>query len=170
MVKRAIVPPAPKPEEITPSIKNLLEKWIDYFRRLSPRIVIKTPFDEGFDLAELKRLAQSNTAEWARDEPESVELDGWPTVDQIAFCVSYDSSKQERNKIFRTQDTYLFCFGDIAFGLGYFEYDEYDDEIEKYRHHLSGYSKIALSWRYITKLIRDRIKEIETGSLPPLPQ
>lgn len=167
MAKRTIIPPAPKPEEITPKVKQRLESWIDYFKKLSPRIVIKTPYDKGFDFDKLKFLAKEATPEWQRNEPNSVKLDGWPTIDSVAFFVQYNSSRHEQNKIFYAQDSFLFCFGDLAFGLDYFEYYDYDDEIQKYKYHLN-YPRDAICWKYIAGLIRNRIDEIEKKSVPPI--
>jgi hypothetical protein len=74
------------------------------------------------------------------------------------------------------EDTYVFLYTGFAFGICYFswdgghEEDETDTDLTTYS--LGSYTKSALSYKYIGKIIRDRIKEIESSvyKIPKVPK
>lgn len=152
-----LIPEVPKPFQITEVIQKKYDGWIDYFKKLSRRIIVYQPNDELFTkiLAALEKKTREDIFE--RSGYEGVELIGWPKKESIAFIVSYDSSLPGHEKTYSAEDCRFFCYGDLAFGITYFESDEGDSSKYSY----SNYSKSALRWKYVAKLVRERIKEFQ---------
>ena len=161
MKKRTIIPECPKPFTITQKAKGNIEKWIQYLKNLSPRIIIKLPYDNDFDLDSYKAKVKSIQEPYFWDNENIID---WPEKEQITFLLSYDSSLPGHKKELLIKNTYFFCYYDLAFGLDYFKWDgDIDDEPDCDTFSLRSYPKSALSWKYITKLIKDRIIEIENS-------
>lgn len=158
MKRRSIIPRAPEPYKIKEKMKENLQKWVDYLKGLSPRVIIKLPSDKDFDL-DLYRLKAKELTHTFLEEND--RFDDWPEVNQVAFVLCYDSSLQEHKKNYLAKNAYIFCYYDTAFGLDYFEaeYDQDDHFMGVYS--LESYTENALSWEYIAKIIKDEIQELE---------
>lgn len=159
MKRKAIIPECPKPFMITQKVKDNIEKWIQYFKKLSSRIIIKLPSDKDFDFD----LYKSKTIE-INEIPEGGQLLDYPEKKQITFLLVYDSSLPGQKSEFLIKNTYLFCYYGVAFGLNYFEWDG-DGEDDQYCDNFSlrSYSERALSWEYIAGLLKNRLIEIESS-------
>ena len=98
----------------------------------------------------------------------------WPE-EELSFILIFNSSILEDKKQYFADNLYLFYFGNIAFSLRHFEMDStlVDEENDTFEYHdtysLSSYSKDLLEWKFIAKLIKNRIKELEE-KVPPLPE
>jgi len=166
MKNRTVIPYAPAPDPISPVVQKRYDAWIKYFKKLSPRIMVILPGEEKFDMKnfedQAKKLAHQD------DDIANVELNDWPDLSGVAFMVCYDSSMPGQiKKIHSPDNAYIFCFGGFAFGLGYFEYDE-DMSTSISCYGLGNYPVEALRWKYIAKLIRDSLVDIEKQvPLPP---
>ena len=165
MTKKSLIPALPVPFVITPQTQKRYDDWINYFKKMSSRINIRNPNDEKLDLTKFEIVAK----QFARHDydVENVLLFDWPEKKNIAFVLYYDSALPAATKQeFLDENIFIFCFGDIAFGLSYFEW--VDDSENHFTYGLQNYSLSALSWRYITKIIKDRLIAIE-ASVPPVP-
>ncbi len=165
MTKKSIIPSLPAPFVITAQIQKRYDDWIDYFKSMSPRIKIRNPNDEEFDLRKVEILAK----QFARHDydVEDVLLLDWPEKKNIAFILCYDSALPAATKQeFLDENIHVFCFGDIAFRINYFE--SVDDAMHDFTYGLQNYPPSALLWKYIATLIKDRLIAIET-LVPPVP-
>lgn len=164
MTKKKVVPGnVPQLKKIDSKAEKFLKKWIFFFQNLSPRIRIILPGDKDFNLENLKKVAIS------LQKSREVEFEGWPESENVAFIILLDLSYPLHPKKIEPEDCYVFCYKDIAFGLTYFEWDG-DGETDPFckTYSLSNYIDIALSWKYISKLVSDKIKDIE-NSIKELP-
>lgn len=94
-------------------------------------------------------------------EKDAVIYD-WPTKENVAFLLSYDSSMPGHPAEFLAKNTYLFCYYNIAFSLHHFEWDGDGEENPFCKSwSLKGYSEHALEWNFIAEIIKDRLEEIE---------
>lgn len=176
MKKKPIVPLYPKTVVIDQEVQKNFDGWLSYIKNLSPRIKVLLPSDKEFVLETFERCAKI-AALRDDDTEENIEksiLHGWPEFSSVAFLVTLDSSLPGHRKVFAVENTFLFCFGDIAFGLDYFHiisWEEEEDEWEYADHEysLEDYPESALSWEYIAKRIKDRLIELEKmAPIPPV--
>lgn len=157
---------APKPpahqDKIEPKIQKNVEGWITYFANLSPRIKLIRNTDSEFDIDKLHQIARDVIEHM--DENQTILF---PTKENVAFVILVDSNKFGPEPVYWGMDTYLFCSGNCAFSLSHFtqDSDSLDDEGERWEYFdtysLRDYSEDCLFWKYIAKIIRYRIKEIE---------
>ncbi|PCI20162.1 hypothetical protein COB64_02525 [Candidatus Wolfebacteria bacterium] len=159
MKKRTIIPKCPQPFKIPQYAEKNIAKWIHYLKNVSPRIIIKMPYDKDLDLDVLKqKFKEGDYIE------EDMKISDWPKKEQLAFLLSFDSSLPGHKRKFLIGNTYFFCYYGIAFGLGYFEWDGDGGENQNCTtYSLQSCPKSALTWEYITKIIIDRITEIENS-------
>lgn len=153
-----IIPELPEPFVVTEELQQKLEKWVEYFKNISPRIKMWRPSDENFTLEKFEVLTKEIIEScYDIDHIDQITLKEWPKKENIAFIVGYDSSLPGHSKRFLPKDVRIFCYGDFAFGLGYFERDSdsSDDDF------ILDYPESALSWNYMAKIIRDEILEIQ---------
>ena len=154
----SLIPEPPEKRVIESDDLLKLEKWIEHFRNLSPRIFIETPKDPGFSstIEQSRRLANKHL-------PDSTiyTITDWPDIDDIAFIVAIDSSKPGHGtRVALAEDAYIFCFNDHAFGITYHNSESGPEEGDhSYDYSLHFYSAEALSWRYITERITERVEE-----------
>ncbi len=167
---KKLVPPPPALEEITEVVQANVTGWIEYFKKLSPRILIKLPArgalidDPGnyFDSDELKKT----TIEF-KELADDYEITDWPELRSVAFLLSYDSSLPGHKPSYLIKNTYLFCYRDLAFGIDYHEWDgDGEEDPCNTSYSLQGYPREALSWEYIKGLVKKRL--IELQSMAPL--
>lgn len=163
-MKTPVIPDPLEPFSITEELQNKLNQWIDYFRNLSPRIRLIFPIDKDFDLEEWEQKAKIFTE--VTDELNDIVLFDWPRKTQVAFLLGYNSALPGHEDQYLVENGHVFCFGNVAFSLSHFGRDE-EDFGKRYHYSLSQYSKDCLEWKFIAKLIKDRLIEIET-SVPPL--
>ena len=164
----------PELETIEQTNQKFQDAWVNYFKNLSPRIKIMFPGDEKFDFEKIKL----NVAKLKRMDEEDIDKIIWPE-EKISFLLSFNSSILEEENNYLIMDTFLFYFGDIAFSLGHFEIDsQIIDEggaytVAQYKYFdtysLSDYSDDLLEWKFIAKLIKGRIVDLE-NKVPPLPE
>jgi len=157
MKKQLVIPKAPIPSKIDEKARVNLEKWILYFRELSPKIIIRLPEKDFFDLDYYKTQAKEEM------DDDFCEIDNWPEYRQVAFILFYDSSLSGHKVEYLVNNTYIFCFYDLAFGLGYFEWDGSDEDPECKTYSIGSFSKEALSWEYIAKLIKKSLIKNENA-------
>ena len=158
-MRKSLIPKPPEPLIIEPEVKIKLEKWLDYFKNLSPRIVIKLPSDKGFNLDAYKEEMM---------EAESLSADiheivDWPELRQVAFVIAFDSSLPGHDREFLVSNVYLFCYYDIAFSLNHFESDSDEENPHQNSYSLAQYDKTCLSWKFIASLIVGKLKTLETA-------
>lgn len=161
------VPPPPEPEMITEEAADNVEKWISYFKELSPRIRVMTSFDTNFDLSKWEENAKILTR--SHRHSDNISLLGWPTKEDVAFVVGIDSSVHTGVTNFLASNGFLFCRRDYAFGLDYFEEDDIQEDGFNKEYSLREYSKNALCWKHVAEVIKNRIVEIEK-SIPKFDQ
>lgn len=168
---KTIIPELPSSFVVSEELQMKLEAWIEYFKNLSPRIRIKRPSDNDFNLKTFELMAKDLTE--ISDDFTEIKLHGWPELEQVAFVVDYDSSLPGHPKKFSKKDRFIFCYGDVAFGLGYFERSDDEEYQDDYRFDLNGYVKEALEWNYVAKIIREDLLSIQgeiKNSKPPPPE
>lgn len=170
-----IIPKPPEQVVLDEIAEKRLEEWVDYFKKLHPRIrvvrVSDDDFDKRFEQAYkiVQYLVNGVTDELIPVDP--YEIIGWPNKSKVAFLLSYDRSFPGHEPKYDDRSTYVFCYHNHAFGLNYFHSDSSLDEGEDYdprSYSLDSYVENALSWAYITSLINERIEEIEQ-SVPQTP-
>ena len=145
--------------------KNLAV-WINFFKNLSPRIKLVLPEDKGFTPDIWEELAKKEKE--SGEELDKILLKGWPKHNDIAFLVSCNSAVSlEAKPHFLLKDSFLFCYGNFAFGLTYFEFanDPHPSD-EVYTYSLEDYVPDALFWEHINKVIQSRLLELEE-EVPP---
>lgn len=168
-MRKSTIPKPPLPETITEEVEKRRNKWITYFRNLSPRInvITRSNFknEDGYNLF----LENINffCEEIIRVEKDVDELEilDWPNKKSIVFIIEINSSLAPGGLELKSKNTYVFCYGDTAFGLDYFEEEDSYELEGKYIHtfSLSGYSKEALSWNYVSSVIKHILEEIENS-------
>jgi hypothetical protein len=156
----------PKPpvhqDRIEPLVQKNVEGWITYFVNLSPRIKIVRNTDPEFDIEQLHQAVR----DLIEHIDENQTIDGFPIKESVAFVLLIDSNKFGSNPIYKGRDTYLFC-SNVAFSLDHFQQDSelIDEDNGEWEYFdtfsLSSYSEDCLTWKFIGKLIKDKIKEIE---------
>lgn len=166
MKNKSLIPTPPLPFVIETQDKENLEKWIAYFRGLSPRVVVSLPSDPDFDLNFYYESALSKY-----DDFDKSEIVDWPELAYVAFVVYFDSAIIGQKPTYLKENCYIFCLKDHAFGLYYFEWVEGSDASNgrKYQYSLNDYTKEALCWKHIAeKCIRDKLIEIESSVPKPI--
>ena len=161
------VPESPK-EQVIVSQEDLqrLEAWIEFFRKMSPRISVMLTRDDDFG-GFMERSACALRSRKLINE--NYEIVDWPKEGEVAFVIRIDSSVPgSAVRTCNADDAYFFCFDDLAFGLLYFEWDGdpgNDNWAETYS--LASYSDHAVSWEYIASRIAEKVSELE-DRVPPL--
>lgn len=167
-----VIPKPPLPEVITEEVEKRRNEWITYFRNLSPRlnVITRSNFlseDEYNNFLENTNFFCQEIIR-VRDDVDEPEIFDYPKKESIVFIIEINSSLIPDDSKIQYQDTYIFCYGDTAFGLAHFEredsYELGNDLI--YRYSLSGFPQTALSWSYISLRIKDKLERIE-NSVPP---
>lgn len=163
------VPEPPSAQVIISSVDmEKIERWIAFFKGMSERVHIVRPNDDRFD--QFYSVAEENLRKRKIIENHCTIV-GWPKESEIAFALAIDIAHAgSLVPKFDIEDSYFFCFGKKAFGVTYFEWDG-DGDAGHYptTYSLKGYSEGALSWEYITKIITDRVKDLE-DRVPDPPQ
>lgn len=154
MKKRKIIPKAPKPEEITETVMEDCREWINYLTKLSPRVKIILPNDKNFNLDVFRKKVLGHI-----NSGDDIVLVGWPKKEEVVMLVSINSSLGDNDPLFLLDDSYLFCWYDLAFGLHYFEWDG-DDDPDNENYSLRNFTQSALTWDYITKMIKLKLEEL----------
>lgn len=163
------VPPAPPTETVMDEGLKRLSEWIKYFEGLSDKIKVLKPNDEDFNL-ELSSLRKATIKLKDLDEGYGHVLYGWPKPEEVAFVVKIDSSYPNNLTYLKEDDARIFCFGNIAFGPSYFEWDgDGEDDPDCKTYSIRNYSANALSWTYVTKRIKSYLKEL-TEIVPRFPK
>ena len=156
-MKRKVISPPPSLEKVEEENLANIEGWKKYFSGLSDRIVIKAPSAE--ELAEMKK----QTIEFMRIDGELV---GWPDREQLVFAVSINSALPGLKPEYLFGDTYLFCYGDIAFSLTHFEWDgEPEEDPVCIDYSLRNYEPELLSWEFMANLIKATLVRLVEGKL-----
>ena len=163
-MQKHFVPKPPRPSPIKQRDQEYLDGWEEYYKTLSPRIRIIKVTQKYLD----------SLKEQVLEEDKYIDIDmtlvDWPTADEVAFLIEWDSAYPGKYPILLLENTYLFCFGrkPRAFGVTYFEWDgDMEDDPRCSTYSLSQYPQDALSWKYITKRIREGIEEIENSVPEP---
>ena len=164
---KTIIPELPEPFVISEEIQMKLEAWVEYFKNLSPRVRIKRPSDDNFDLKGFEVIAKDLTE--SSDDFTKIKLHDWPKLEQVAFVVSYDSSLPGHIKEFLGKNIYIFCYGDFAFSLKHFECVEEIERYDIYQFDLQTYPEEALCWNYMAKIIREGIMSLQEKIKSPKP-
>ncbi len=150
-----VIPEPPQPFVLGEKAKENLKKWINFFNNLSSRIWCRDSFSEEIlVMLESKAKSISNI--------DNGKIIDWPKQKDIAFFIYLNSSpKNDAESLLNTEEIFVFCFNDRAFGLDYFEWDgdEYNQNCNTFS--LSNYSEKALSWNYISEVIKNRLMQIE---------
>lgn len=105
-------------------------------------------------------------------EVETDDVRGLPGRDiEVAFVVKIDSSSPGSiGPAYRYEDMVFFCFGNVAFRPGYFEWDgDPENNIHVNTYSLRSFSRNALSWKYLASLIFQDIQGLEK-LVPRLPR
>ena len=160
----------PELETIEQTNQKFLDAWVNYFKNLSPRIRIIFPKDEKFNFEKIKSSAALLKDLKNKDKDKMF----WPE-NELAFMLCLDSNILTDKSVYLVKDTYLFYFDDLAFGLDHFDadYEILDEESSEPQYSYLGtysllnYSKDLLEWRFIAKLIKNKIKELEEMVPPP---
>ena len=92
MSNKTIVPKPLKMLRIKNKTAINLEKWILYFKKLSPRILVKLPSDKDFNLSFYK----DKFLEMIGMDNDNITIYNWPNLEEIAFVVFIDSSLQKQ--------------------------------------------------------------------------
>lgn len=160
------IPPPPKNQIIIAELDLLrIGSWIDFFKNLSPRIIVRLPADEDFaEFLDDRQIILRKKKTIAKEH----RLIGWPTEENIAFIIEINTSRLDAVILtFEWDEKYFFCFDDLAFSLGHFQWDgEGDEQTFSLRH----YQRTVLQWSYITKLITDRVERLANRIPAPPPQ
>jgi len=169
MKRKSVIPEPPPSETITEEVEKRKSEWINYFINLSPRLNVtsRSSFqdEDEYDLfLENTNFFCAEILREKRDVDEPKILD-WPNKKSIVFIVEINSSLVPDDRELKSENTFVFCYGDTAFGLDYFEEEDFYEEggTSIYAFSLSNYAKEALSWKYISSLIKNRLKEIENS-------
>lgn len=163
MKRESIIPLPPSPETIDEKNQEYLQKWILYFKRLSPRVKVILNKNSKFNLD----FFLSKVKEWINEG--EVEVEDWPTEEQLAFIISIDSSLPKEKPKHLIEDTYFFCYGNVAFSLRHFERDSINEESMNSVFSLFDYSEDLLEWKFICSLIKKRLEEFKKYvPAPPL--
>jgi hypothetical protein len=155
MIRESIIPLPPPPETIDEKAQEYLEKWILYFETLSSRIKVVTNKDPKFNLD----FFLSKVKDWINEG--EVEIEDWPTEEQIAFIISIDSSLPNEKPKHLIENTYFFCYGNKAFGLHHFERDSFNEKSMNSVFSLFEYSKDMLEWKFILSLIKNTLRKFK---------
>ncbi len=163
MKKRNTLVPQPPPENLAISQEDLqrLNSWLEFFRQLSPRVKVIQALE-----TELEILLEALEKE-AREEnhiTEDSELVGWPKARNVAFVIMMNSAPPGSEiEEWKTDNKYIFCFDNVAFGAGYFEWDgDPDDEcVGSPTYSLSGYPEDSLYWDFVRSLIVEKVVDLE---------
>ncbi len=159
-----MIPQVPRKTKTIPRQSEArLRAWIAHLSNLSTRIRVKLPNEKGFDSFLL------SIQNWIRMTKHLMEGDtilDFPKAENIAFVVCLDSSSTQDTK-YLYQDVRIFCFGDVAFQPGYFEWEGETITGRNNTYSLYSFSGKVLSWGYITKLLVTRIQELEKVVPPP---
>lgn len=172
MKRKLVIPKPPLPETITEEVEKRRNEWIAYFRNLSPRLNVITrsnfPSEGEYNnfLENTNFFCQEIIR--VRDDVDEPEIFDWPKKESIVFIVEINSSLEPNYSKINSRNTYVFCYGDTAFGLAHFDREDcYELGCELiYRYSLSNYPRTALSWSYISFIIKGKLEEIE-NSVPP---
>jgi hypothetical protein len=160
------IPESPKPEVVEDKSEERVKGWVDYFKRLSPRLKVIEPTDEEFQwVMDSSLLFAKDRIDRGREE----YIADWPKPEEVLFVVVTDSSLVGHEPKFMTEDVRIFCVN-RAFGPDYFYWDgdgEEDPDCRSYS--LSSYSEKALSWNYVAKLIKDNLTRI-SKAVPKVPK
>lgn len=151
-------------------VRSRFDHWVKRIRDFSPRIQVITREDPHFRPDRWKKLAEDHCFHGLPSN-YSTRLYGWPEdVNQIAFLARFDRSPLVYKQYYELGDHKLFCFGNIAFGLTYFERLGPDDLPVGVDEGASiyEYPRRALTWAYIFHLMKNQIKEVEASSVPKL--
>jgi hypothetical protein len=172
----SVIPKAPVPETIPPADQYRLHKWIQYFKNLSPRTRVYSHLNKKEFEKQLADLHEK-TLKYIFKEYESKELRDWPKEEEVVLIVIWDSSLPGQDSEFLLKNSRIFCFNNFAFGPDFFNLEyEYDEDSPSYdligqsdHCSLAETSSDGLNWEWITKIIKDRIEEIEKRSSVPKP-
>ena len=152
------IPQTPKPRTIKSEDQRKLQVWINHFRQLSPKVMIKTPSDRGFEDA-IKQARKG--ADNHLPDPTIYHIADWPDLSGIAFFVAIDSSNPGRKPKYEPSNAFIFCFRDYVFGITYHTGEgNHEDGNETNIFSLQSYARDALTWSYITKMIMVRLENL----------
>ncbi len=112
MKKTKLVPNPPrKPVVLDQDQKEKLQKWVEYFRAMSPHLKVISFLDQGFD----KQKAMDDILSVFKDSHGFLaEIHGLQPVD-IAIIICPPISLIAENKQYRKKDMLVFCFHNHAF-------------------------------------------------------
>lgn len=158
---KKLVPDSPPVQIVVPQddLKRL-DEWLNFFKRLSPRVRLIRPGESDFE--GLLGRAERKLREQKDIEPK-FKIIGWPQAEEIAFVLLINSSLQPAEQLWEIRGTYLFCFGDRAFSPDHFEWDgdAEEDEGDSESFSLNGYAEDMISWNYITRLVVGKITDLQ---------
>jgi len=146
--QKVAVPPAPR-EQIVIAQEDLsrMEEWTEFFRKLSPRVTLLKASEPAFKPLLAKAEADLRKAKTIESD---YVLNGWPDEESMAFVIVVDS------------EPHFFCFGDVAFTPSHFQWDgDAEADIDANSFSLGSYNPDLLSWKFITKLIVKKVRELE---------
>ena len=161
-MKKKQIPLPPPSEKVEENNEANIEAWKKYFQNLSPRIQIKMPTVEELETTR-KAIVEHLTIEG--------KLLDWPDISQVAFALAIDSALPGQKARFLIDDTYLFCYGDLAFSLTHFEADVDEECLDKESGDFIGlnYSldsfkgEDLLSYKFIATIILKTLKRLVKG-------
>lgn len=165
-MKQELVPSPPVPEIIEEKFQKNLDEWINFFRKLSPRIKVYTRNGAGFN--DVYDSLEERVRKICRLEDENTI--SFPEERRVAFFLQYNSSLIAELPKFDDNNFYVFCFYDYAFSLSCFEWDGDGEEDPNNRNYsVHEWGRNANTWNYVTRLIISYLKEIE-GAVEKVPK
>ena len=171
--KRITVPTPPRRRVVIEhDVPKNIERWIDHFREMSPRIRVgriigtKAEFEANLK-AEFWVLHQGGGI--GEEKRDKVDIQDWPSAKEISFVIGIDASPLADSKP-ESKDTFVFCFNDFAFALDYYHMGTDADLRQGYwwAFVLPNVPKDVVTWRGVAREIEKRLREAETA-VPPLP-
>lgn len=163
MKKRSLIPPLPEPFVLTEGLEIKLRKWIDYFKNMSDRVVIKSVFDPDF----LEKMEEYKTAFKlgleVSNNSQQIEIKDWDDHRKIAFIVCFDSSRPGEKKMTLVKDGFVFCYGDFAFDLHDLEQtDETGRGPVYFVYQITDWpNEEVLTWRNKAECFKDRLIQMQ---------
>jgi len=163
------IPQTPKLEKIEDGGIQRINEWISYFKNLSDRILVIE--DNGLNnISNWLAIAQMMTMRMNDLEPhQKGNLLGWPDASEVAFIIKVNTSMAGREPKYPEDFWRIFCIGNFAFSPGYFEWcGDAETDPDNPNYSLGGFSDSALSWEYVTSLIKNQLKEL-SKAIPEFP-
>jgi len=160
------VPEAPENQVVVEEIvQQRLKAWKEYFRGISPRVLLVDSTHDKFLTLHQKALAYVKK----RMRNEEYTVPTFPHESEIAFFVCLDSSLDTSCQKMEFTNLWIFTFGDRAFSPDHFQWDG-DAEQNNWAttFSLGSYSKNLLTWKFISTLITRHIQDIQK-QVPPAP-